>query len=151
MLPLLREINRRDDVRNAASIVLKVGVLLFGVGLIFVWLTSGSDIAKWRNRRTFDAAVWRSDNSSDITKPYTYDRSWPPRLCMVDDLLASGLLNGLTKEQVIELLGPPNSEQTFEFYYYLGPERAVIRLDNEFLVVKFNVEGKVSDQLLTDG
>jgi hypothetical protein len=55
---------------------------------------------------------------------------------MVDDLLASGRLNGLTEGRVIELLGPPGGKLP-GFYDHLGPERGFIRIDSEGLLVEF--------------
>ena len=75
---------------------------------------------------------------------------WPPRLCMVDDLMSSGKLDGLTSQQVVELLGPPH-DKSFPFgctqcdiHYYLGPERGFIRIDSEWLFITFGKDGKVT-------
>ena len=62
---------------------------------------------------------------------------------MVDDLLASGRLNGMTESQVIAILGPPDS-RSIGLSYYLGPERGFIRIDSETLIVEFGADGKVS-------
>ena len=75
---------------------------------------------------------------------------WPPRLCMVDDLLSSGRLDGLTRKQVVDLLGPPADQnfpagaQSCDIHYYLGPERGFIRIDSEWLFITFGDDGKVN-------
>jgi len=62
---------------------------------------------------------------------------------MVDDLLASGRLNGMTETQVFEFLGPPDGKR-LGFSYYLGPERGFMRIDSETLIVEFSAKGTVS-------
>jgi hypothetical protein len=83
-----------------------------------------------------------------------HDTMWPPRLCMVDDLMVSGRLMGMSSNQVVELLGPPH-DKSFPFgavncdiHYYLGPERGFIRIDSEWLFLKFGPDGKVNRQWL---
>ena len=114
-------------------------------------------IDNWRHQRKFDADLWRADVFDEKTRKYVYDRDWPPRLCMVDDLVASGRLVGMAKDQVTELLGPPDrtthfeppdGKGPFEFEYHLGPERGFIRIDSEALMIKFDRDGKVNGQYL---
>jgi hypothetical protein len=65
---------------------------------------------------------------------------------MVHDLLASDRLNGMTKSQVIELLGPPDApySERLGLSFYLGPERGFMGIDSETLIVEFGVDGKLS-------
>lgn len=95
------------------------------------------------HRRDFDAALWRDETLVD------HDVMWPPRLCMVDDLLASGRLIGLTREEVVELLGPPE-EPGFplgavdcDVFYHLGPERGFLSIDSEWLFLALDQQGRV--------
>lgn len=121
---------------------LAVPVVLIG------WLVFGDTVAEWMHRQSFDAAAWRNQESTE------HDVMWPPRLCMVDDLMASGRLHGLTSNQVIELLGPPEpagfpaGAAGSDIHYYLGPERGFFRIDSEWLFLKFGDDGKVSHQWL---
>jgi hypothetical protein len=115
-------------------------VAVCSLPLSFVWLIFGHNFENFMHQRKFDDQIWRSQSKSE---PYS---DWPPRLCMVDDLLASGRLNGMTKSQVIEFLGPPVApySEGLGFSYYLGPERGFIRIDSETLIVEFGVDGKLS-------
>jgi hypothetical protein len=123
--------------------------------LCVVLLIFGDKIDNWRHQRKFDAALWKADVFDKKMKKYVFDSRWPPRLCMVDDLMASSCLLGKSKGQVTELLGPPDStthfgppdETTpFQFEYHLGPERGFIRIDSEALGIEFDREGKVNSQ-----
>ncbi|MCP4583288.1 MAG: hypothetical protein GY839_16895 [candidate division Zixibacteria bacterium] len=70
------------------------------------------------------------------------------RIELIDDLVDSKKLDGLTEEKVIELLGKPvDSGRGFyrtenEITYYLGPERGLIRIDSEWLSILIK-DGKV--------
>lgn len=74
---------------------------------------------------------------------------------MVDDLLASHLRVGMTRENVLELIGPGDSDPYFgaptadRWIYYLGAERAV-GIDNEWVIVSFADGVLQSARLATD-
>jgi hypothetical protein len=130
------------------------GLALICVTLFMFW----EKIDNWRHQRRFDAEIWKADIFDKKTKRYVHDTDWPPRLCMIDDLMAGGRLIGMTKSQVIELLGPPDStthfgpldgKSPFELEYYLGPERGFIRIDSEVLGIEFDRDGKVNSQRVT--
>jgi hypothetical protein len=130
---------RFSRIKAWRQVVLGVGgaLVIASVPLFaFVWFIFGHEIENFLYQRKFDQLAWKSQDS-------TSDESWPPRLCMVDDLLARGRLDGLAESQVLELLGPPDSKN-IGLYYYLGPERGWIRIDSEGLVVEFGKDGKVS-------
>lgn len=110
------------------------------IGLLFL----GDSVANLAHRQNFDAELWRNQENIE------HDAMWPPRLCMVDDLVSSGRLDGLAKDQVVQLLGPPH-EKNFPFgaticdiHYYLGPERGFIRIDSEWLFITFGEDGRVN-------
>lgn len=96
------------------------------------------------HRQEFNSETWQ--NQEHINE----NTMWPPRLCMVDNLIASHKLDGLTDRQVVELLGPPH-DKSFPFeskkcdiHYYLGPERGLFRIDSEWLFISFDEDGKVA-------
>jgi hypothetical protein len=124
------------------GIIIAIVAALGSVPLLLLssWFVFGNVVENFVHQRTFNQELWRTQNSS------AYDADWPPRLCMVDDLLASGRLNGMSKRQVNELLGPPDQTQIYRVSYYLGPERGFIRIDSETLMIEFGVDGKVSRQ-----
>ena len=107
--------------------------VLTGASLLF-----GPAIGDYRHRATFDAIGWRQNAR--------VDPMYPARLTMVDDLLRRRLLEGATRDSVTRLLGPRDSTSYFpewELVYWLGPERGLIRIDSEWLVVAFGVDGRV--------
>lgn len=116
--------------------------------LLVGWLFLGPVFEELAHLKRFDAEAWRSQDASD------HDADWPPRLCMVDDLMRSGQLWGKTQMEVEALLGPP-APKGFRFgadsadvHYYLGPERGFIRIDSELLLLNFGEDGKLSGQRL---
>jgi hypothetical protein len=66
---------------------------------------------------------------------------------MVDDLLKQRRLEGLMREQVVELLGPVDQTarwREWDLVYYLGPERSPLGIDSEWLVIRLDAGRKVS-------
>ena len=88
--------------------------------------------------RPFDAALWRQVQTADNHV----------RLRMVEWLVRSGQLDGLTRSQVVELLGPPDGGPYFgdwDFVYWLGPERGFMSIDSEWLVLRSGSDGRVAE------
>ncbi len=113
--------------------------------LVFVGiLILGPVYSDYAHRQKFDAGLWRNQDEADRVS------NWPPRLCMVDDLISSGRLDHLNKDQVISLLGSPYGKEfplgskECDIHYYLGPERGFVRMDSEWLFITFGKDGKVS-------
>jgi hypothetical protein len=62
------------------------------------------------------------------------------RYMMIDDLLANHPLVGMTRDEVVTLLGPFHDEPDYPGWdncYYLGPERG-LGVDFEWLVLEFD-------------
>jgi hypothetical protein len=136
---LPRKMTRRWIIAMAAALGTLTGYTL----LVSVWLFLPPWIDDWRHRQAFNAPVWQSQGQSG------HDARWPPRLCMSDDLLASGRLSGRTEGQIIELLGPPTDRASAigdtgpEISYHLGMERGTFGIDSETLRIRFGPAGKV--------
>ena len=63
---------------------------------------------------------------------------------MIDDLQKRYQLVGMTKSQVIQLLGKPDgSHEKNSIYYFLGPERGWLKIDGEILTITFDKNGRV--------
>ena len=96
--------------------------------------------------RRFDAARWQ-----DRTQVFTASA---PRGCMVDDLLRRHELAGQPRAAAVRLLGEPDSTPYFREYdlvYWLGPERGLISIDSEWLVMRLDSAGRVAEhRLVTD-
>ena len=75
------------------------------------------------------------------------------RGCMVDDLLDTHELRGMTRAQVVALIGEPDSTRDFPEYdlvYWLGPQRGLIGTDSEYLAMKLDKAKRVlSVELIT--
>ena len=131
---------------------IRVGFYFFGTAtptaVLIGWLVLGSAVADLVHRQKFDAELWRNQENVDR------DIMWPPRLCMVDNLMSSGRLDGLTRDEVVQLLGLPH-DKSFPFgakhcdiHYYLGPDRGFFRIDSEWLFVTFGDDGKIDQYWL---
>lgn len=72
---------------------------------------------------------------------------------MVDDLLRRYKLVGMTRTEIEQLLGKPPSTQYFPSYdyvYWLGPERGFISIDSEWLCVKFKNDKVIEARICRD-
>ena len=91
---------------------------------------------------TFDHEMWLSGTRDDISVE-------APRLRMADSLVEQGILVGLSRTQIDTMLGPQTSTQKFrpeyDYVYWLGPERSYISIDSEWLVLKLDSQGNVSE------
>lgn len=71
------------------------------------------------------------------------------RVYMIDDFFDKYQLEKMTKEEVTDLLGVPPETNYFKeddnIVFRLGDERGFISIDSEWLIVKFDVEGKVTE------
>ena len=98
----------------------------------------------WFRGEPFDGSKW-----NDEARMRDNGRSR-----MADRLLARRSLRGKTKNEVLALLGIPRATEYFrdwDLVYWLGSERGFISIDSEWLVLKFNSEGRVSDaKIVTD-
>ena len=115
-------------MRTRAKLLAAAALLLAAVGAWAVWPTG----------RAFDQAVWRDEKQ--VVQGV--------RLEMADRIMASKMLRGKTRAEVVEMLGePPKTEyfKSWDMVYWLGPERGFISIDSEWLVVKLDAQGRVSD------
>lgn len=76
------------------------------------------------------------------------------RGCMVDDLLERNELRGMTRAQVVQLIGEPDKPSDFPEYdlvYWLGPQRGLVGTDSEYLVMKLDGSKRVTSVELITG
>ena len=76
------------------------------------------------------------------------------RGCMVDDLLEKHELRGMTRAEVVALIGEPDRPDIFADYdmvYLLGPERGLIGTDFEYLVMKVDKASRITSVELRSG
>ena len=69
------------------------------------------------------------------------------RYRIADRLATSGRLDDLNRQEVIALLGEPTNTDKWREHglvYVLGPERSLIGLDYEWLLIDFDLSGMVS-------
>jgi len=112
-----------------ASLALIIGVASFA----FVWP---------RQSTRFDTIRWKDKNLPASV-----------RLQMADDLILRRLLDGMTRPEVISLLGEPPKTLYFKDYdlvYLLRPERGFMPVDSEWLVVKFGRDGRAEARIARD-
>jgi len=109
------------------------------------WMLFGISIENAIYGKEFNSEEWKKNVISE------HNSDWPPRLVMVDDLIVSKKLDGLSKTEVIEMLGVPGNYgyfKNFDLVYWLGAERGFIRIDSEWLAISFDEQGRVSQYRL---
>lgn len=110
------------------------------------WLTVGTitltilcALAAWRSwfpGTAFDPAVWHDE--AHVKQG--------ARLQMADRLIARQALLGRTRAKVVTMLGEPPETAYFanwDLVYWLGPERGLMSIDSEWLVMRLGHDGKV--------
>ncbi|MBD2096142.1 hypothetical protein H6F90_13445 [Trichocoleus sp. FACHB-591] len=96
--------------------------------------------------KRFESADWQERSQSHSPAAV--------RGCMVDDLLKRHTLVGKSRSEVIALLGQPDTTDYFQdcdLVYWLGPEQGLMSIDSEWLIIRLDAQGRVSNhQLVTD-
>ncbi|MEW6208487.1 MAG: hypothetical protein AB1631_08970 [Acidobacteriota bacterium] len=86
----------------------------------------------------FESERWKNKNLEESGHPI--------RIQMIDDLISSRMLDGMSKAEILKLLGEADNDGYFkdwDMVYWLGPERSPISIDSEWLVIRFDSEEKV--------
>ncbi|WP_164102270.1 hypothetical protein [Candidatus Laterigemmans baculatus] len=92
----------------------------------------------WFRGQPLDPVAWRDDTLVGTGI----------RLEMADHLVVRGTLTGLSRAEVVELLGEPPPTEYFrdwDLVYWLGPERGFISIDSEWLVIRFDESDRVAE------
>jgi hypothetical protein len=141
----------RSKLRRVLAIVIGVPVVLVALYLLTfaAFFIVGPFAEDYSQRIAFHDKAWR-ERSLDRA-----DAEWPTRLRMVDDLIAKRRLDGLTRNELLVLLGPADKTdkwRDWDLVYWLGHERSgFIRIDSEWLVIRFDDSGRVgSYQVVAD-
>ena len=122
------------------------GAQLLGVGLLVGVLVGTPVVRDYASRTAFDSANWKAENRRDAAGS---------RVRMVDNLLRTRKLVGMSRTQPEDLLGVPPATATdyfreYDYVYWLGPERDLLSIDSEWLVVKCAPGFVVSARVVTD-
>jgi rRNA maturation protein Nop10 len=124
-------------------LLLRIGA---GVALVLLLSCVGAiAVPMWQRRPIrFESARW-------ISTPAAFDHT-SIRQRMVDDLLRSRRLAGMSRKDVEALLGPPDNTgyfREFEMVYFLGQEReALFQIDSEWLLIKLDADERVTQARL---
>jgi hypothetical protein len=126
----------KKSERPTAVLIAAAGSLMIAGGIWwYVTVVSQSD----RMRPIpFSAAEWRNAQAGAANV----------RIRMINDLLSRYPFIGRTRQQVIGLLGEPQKTGYFkdwDLVYLLGPERSWMGIDSEWLVLRLNKDGTVTD------
>jgi hypothetical protein len=108
-----------------------------GVSVVFtVW---GVDAYLKQKASRFDSTIWRDESLGESLGDV--------RFRMVEDMLASHRLVGMSRTDVLKLLGTPTSfdeEHESGLIYYLGTGDQWIPIDPYILEIRFDVNGLVA-------
>jgi hypothetical protein len=127
-------------VRLLKNIGLTLGI---GAGLYFLFVlfvVASPSIDNYFSRTHFDSDKWKNWTMTEDEMTLRWD--------MVDDLQDDYELDGMTEEEIIELLGEPGSKSIIEWTYDLGMARRGI--DTGTLSLTFE-EGKVKTHYVRVG
>jgi hypothetical protein len=113
------------------------------VGLLAIVLTVGlstfAAVLYWKSRPLpFDRAVWNAE---------VQDIDDFRRHRMADWLLKQRRLVGMTRAEIVSMLGEPTKTSFFREYdlvYVLGNERGWMSIDSEWLLMRLDRTGRVS-------
>jgi hypothetical protein len=96
--------------------------------------------------RRFSTELWQDSSQAFSRAAF--------RGCMVDHLLRRTELRGVTRDSVVRLLGPGDNTAYFREYdlvYWLGPERGLMSIDSEWLVIRLDDRSRVAEaKVVTD-
>ncbi|SRR6266576_343471 len=139
--------SRRVRYAIIGSVVAIVAVVgLVWARPLYLFATASVPEDRCPGHQRFDGLVWR-----DTSQAYS---TLAPRGCMVDDLLRQNRLIGMQRSDVLRLLGEPTRTEYFREYnlvYWLGPERGLFSIDSEWLVMRIDSSGRVTEaKLVTD-
>ena len=125
---ILRKIIKNGKIQKVTTwIGTLISTPIIYIGLIILWIT----IMSYYPSVEFDKAKWDTDKEK--------------RYEMSEDIIQSNMLIGLTKQEVIELLGiEENKIESNLWYYYLGFVPRFLSIDPDVLTIKF-VNGKVTE------
>lgn len=111
------------------------------VCLIFCCL-SCKDNKEENSKKTFDTALWKAKDTNDN---YSY------RDEMLEDLVYKVKLKGLTKAEVITMLGEPDrTNEDYLYYEVLAKEVGAFPLHKKFLVLKLAKDNTVEWRKIKD-
>jgi hypothetical protein len=96
--------------------------------------------------RPFDPVVWQKPESHEGIDPHT------PRQRMLADLMRK-VLPGKSRTEIEALLGPSLDSPYFrasgrDLIYFLGPERGLISIDSEWLLIWLDAQGRFKEARL---
>lgn len=138
-------------IRFRFRTVLVAALAAGGIALALPYLLIGGAVSyeasgEYLARTSFDREAWR-----DSARVYSAN---PVRSRMVHDLLRRHDLKGMTRAEVVSLLGDPDSTlylREWDMVYWLGPERGIFGIDSEWLGLRLGRHGRViMHQVVTD-
>jgi hypothetical protein len=136
---------RNSSFRTRVALVVSVIVLL-GQTTVFMRTFFGSNIDRFFNARSFDLNLWKN-------RAVAMSRDRPVRSYMAEDLMRQHDLLGKSTTEIGSLLGTPDDRRSINCtsydLYWLGPSRSFIKLDSEWLAIRFD-QDKVVDVRILD-
>jgi hypothetical protein len=112
--------------------------------VLLAWIVASGCSGPVGEPAPFDRNVWLAGEKVDFS-------SEAPRLRMADGLISSRVLLGKDRSEIAALLGPDSDTVKFRSYerqelvYWLGNERSYMPIDSEWLVVRFDTSGRVTE------
>ena len=127
----------KSRTKRIRIVVVKISILAVAVGGVISFIILSYPI--WHNPfndRSFDEETWHAYHN--ILDPDN------PRGNMADDLRKNHLRRGMAKEEVIKLLGEPESEKSSQVFQYNLGMWSGIRFDYDTLDIYFDSSGRLT-------
>lgn len=120
-----------------------LGIVLLLLALVFAWVFYRETSEEYASRRDFDPVAWQDSAEAFAEEPVRID--------MIDDLLRRHSFEGMTRSEVLALLGKPEDTpyvHEYDLVYWLGPERSPFGVDSEWLIFRLDGAGIVTGALV---
>ena len=118
--------------------LIKYGLLSLGAILLIVFALKGRI-----PHEKFDSEKWKKWTDSQN------ESEWSLRWDMMNSLRNNDKLKGMTKDEILELLGEPESKTSMKFIYYLGYSKHGMSTGQ--LRIVFGENNQVADFSVWDG
>jgi hypothetical protein len=121
---------------------LNMKIIFLMVASLILCCAACKDNAEENATKTFDKELWKAKDAEDN---YSY------RDEMLEDLVYKVQLKGLTKEEVITMLGEPDrTNGDYLYYEVLAKEVGAFPLHKKFLVIKLAKDNTVEWRKIKD-
>jgi hypothetical protein len=114
-------------------------------GPVLKWVRTRELFRRHRSVR-IEAVRWPCDEAEVTPESWAAARGASGRMptrtqLLADDVIRCGLLRGMSRDEIVALLGRPDPGARQRLWYQVGPERSIFSIDSEYLVIGVERDG----------